>query len=113
VIDRDPHTLAHAHGPDTAHEAARGNQRGKAIHRVLVLRCFAQYGQLTTYAAWLRMRSAGLDLTEVRRRSTDLLNAGLIAETGIKAPLPTGRRANTYLITKAGRDVLAALREDS
>ena len=111
MIDRDPRTLAHADGPETAHEAARGNQAGKAVHRLLVLRVFGQYGHLTTYAAWLRMRSAGLDLTEVRRRSTDLLNAGLIAETGIKAPLPTGRRANTYSITRAGRDVLAALNE--
>ena len=102
----DPRTLSHADGVDTEHEAAAANQAGKAVNRLAVLRVFA-IGPVTTHgAAWLVPQ---LDLTETRRRATDLLNAGLLERTGDTRILPTGRSAHVLRITEAGRAVLKAM----
>jgi hypothetical protein len=119
IANRPPHTLAHAHGPDTEHEAATASPERKAIHRLRLLWHYSMQplGEspwgMSTYHAWetLRLQRCGMDLTEVRRRATDLLNEGLLERTGHKATLPSGRQAHTLRITQAGRDVLAALKE--
>jgi len=122
LANRPPHTLAHTHGVDTEHEAATASQQRKAINRLRLLWAYAMQPYIrrtgrgmSTYHAWdmLRLQHDAMDLTEVRRRATDLLNEGLLERTGHKTVLPTGRSAHQLRITQAGRDVLAALREDS
>lgn len=110
MIDRDPHTLAHREDPDTSIDAAVAGAWRKATHRLVLLIIFDMHMTLTSYDAWEAYRiKHGMDLAEVRRRCTDLLNEGLIERTILKRQLPTGRYAYMLRITEAGKNVLRAL----
>jgi hypothetical protein len=111
VIDRDPRTLAHADGPATSHEAAVANAVGKMLHRERLLVVFDAHMALTTWHAWAFYPALGMDLTEVRRRATDLLKLGLLKRTGQTYELPTGRRAEMLEITELGREAVATMKE--
>ena len=111
MIERDPLTLAHAHGPDTAKEAATLSQVRKATNRAVLLERYARIGEATTEHVWLLCPS--MDLAETRRRATDLLAAGLLQRTGRYATTTSGRNAEQLRISAAGRRVLYSLSKEA
>lgn len=98
TLDRDPRTLAHTYGPETSKSAARGE---RSTHRARVLTAF-QRGPLTSYQAWQAL-SADFDLTEVRRRCTDLKNIGMLAPTGATLPEQPIKAGDVLALTPEGR----------
>jgi hypothetical protein len=81
ALDVDPRTLAHSDGPATAQQAAAANSAGKARHREVVLAAYIAAGRPCSTAEISDLGVPGMDLTEVRRRSTDLLNLGMLERT--------------------------------
>lgn len=107
-LDRDPKVLAHTDDPDTSHAAARAP--GRATNRYCVLRLYRQ--PVTSYHAWLQQENYDddcFDLAEVRRRSTDLLQMGLLKRAGYtRTILATNKEAHVLELTDAGQALLDA-----
>lgn len=107
AIDRPARELAHTHGPATSHAAARGDRN---TNRDLVLRAFRVEPQ-TSFQAYLTVNVLGLDLTEVRRRCTDLKMVGLLEPTGRTIPEQPKKAGQELRLTAEGRTYLGLAAE--
>lgn len=101
ALDVDPRTLAHSDGPATAHQAAAANPEVKSNHRAVVLAAYIAAGTPCSTAELSDLGVPGMDLTEVRRRSTDLLNRGLLERINERDGRP--RPGYRLAVTDAGR----------
>lgn len=91
---------AHAHrrGTDTEKEAAR---RAAPLAKGQAARVLIRLRQMREGSAYdLEPRLDGMDIYAVRRRLTDLKQAGHIVPTGDTATTPSGRRETIYRPTK-------------
>jgi hypothetical protein len=107
-IDVEPKARARRTDPATSHEAARKiNELQAASIQYRVLKAYARAGRHMTRDEVVE--AAGYrpeDGVGVQRRVSELLNAGLLQETGSKRPGLSGRDQRVLSITPAGREAL-------
>lgn len=90
-----PAPRAHRHDPASSHEAARDAKRFQARHCELVLAAVRNFPLSTS--AELAPYVPGLDLTEVRRRLTDLKTAGHVHQINSTVPCSvSGKRVSRW-----------------
>lgn len=97
--------------PDTSRDAAASVTNIGATQSVILDILFNQanthHGIRQQYE---RMRGVFGDLPQVsdsglRTRTRELVDAGLVEDSGFRVELPTGRRAIAWQLTPAGRDL--------
>lgn len=103
VIVPDPRTLARVTDPETSQTAAwRLSGKAGTMRRVL-LECYTHDGGMTAEEAAIR---AGFTAEDgAWKRVSDLLNAGLLEDTGETRPGRSGRQQRVLRITTTGSRV--------
>ena len=96
-----PHPTARASDPATSHAAAATASLRAATDRALVLRIHQQYTSGLTDFELADL--AGRQQTSLGVRRGDLRKAGLIRDSGLKRPAPSGTPATVWVITDEGR----------
>jgi hypothetical protein len=98
-----PHPTARASDPGTSHTAAARASVRAATDRALVLRIHQQWtAGLTDFEL---AELAGRQQTSLGVRRGDLRKAGLIRDSGLKRPAPSGSPATVWIITEEGRAI--------
>lgn len=98
-----PAPTARASDPETSHTAAARASVRAATDRALVLRIHQQWtAGLTDFEL---AEIAGRQQTSLGVRRGDLRKAGLIRDSGLKRPAPSGSPATVWIITDEGRQV--------
>ena len=98
-----PHPTARASDPGTSHAAAATASLRAATDRALVLRIHQQWTSGLTDFELAEL--AGRQQTSLGVRRGDLRKAGLIRDSGLKRPAPSGSPATVWVITDEGRAV--------
>lgn len=107
--DQDPTDLpawfsaptARASDPTTSHEAAGKASARVASDRALVLRIHQRHTSGLTDFELAEL--AGRQQTSLGVRRGDLCKAGLIRNSGLRRPAPSGTNATVWVITDLGR----------
>ncbi len=89
------HTHAHAHDPDTSHDAARQAKGLAERHKAIILRGLG-WGQGTSAEIAARCK---LDYLQVARRISELKRDGKVTDSGQHRASPGGRRASVWRLT--------------
>jgi hypothetical protein len=99
---RNPHELARRTDPATSHAAARalGGKAGTMRRQLLVT---FSLGEATGEEAAI---ASGLDRWQASKRTSDLLAAGLIVDTGRTRTGTAGRQQRVLQITAEGLEAL-------
>lgn len=98
-----PHPTARASDPGTSHTAAARASVRAATDRALVLRIHQQWTSgLTDFEL---AEIAGRQATSLGVRRGDLRKGGLIRDSGLKRPSPSGTPATVWIITEEGRSL--------
>ncbi len=93
--------------PDTSHDAAKAHPNIRARDRMLTLREHLRHPDgLTDFELAANL---GRQQTSLGKRRGELRDAGLIYDTGIRRPAPSGSPAIVWALTDEGRKLLAAL----
>lgn len=98
-----PAPAARASDPVTSHQAAQRVTRTAASDRALVLRIHQQYTSGLTDFELAEM--AGRQQTSLGKRRGELRDLGLIRDSGLKRPAPSGALAVVWVITDDGRSI--------
>lgn len=98
-----PAPTARASDPATSHTAAARASVRAATDRALVLRIHQQWTSGLTDFELAEM--AGRQQTSLGVRRGELRKLGLIRDSGLKRPAPSGTPATVWVITDAGRQV--------
>ncbi len=100
------HTHAHAHDPDTSHDAARRARRLVAQHKFIILntlRLAAVHWLDHPLPSGLTSNEIAqlceLDYLQVARRIKDLKDDGKVEDSGQRRASPGGRKASVWRLT--------------
>lgn len=97
-----PPPTARMTDPDTSHEAAASAAERAATDRALVLRLHREHtAGLTDFEL---ADLAGRQQTSLGVRRGELVKAGLIRNSGLRRPAPSGAAATVWMMTYEGRD---------
>lgn len=88
-------THAHAHDPDTSHDAAAKAQWLAAEHKAIIATVLLFWGPLTSNGI---ASHCELDYLQVARRMKDLCDDGKVVDTGERRASPGGRRAAVWRV---------------
>ena len=90
------HTHAHAHDPDTSHDAARQAKGLATRHKVIIHWALLDWGPMTSNEI---ASHCELDYLQVARRINDLKRDGKVEDTGLRRASPGGRKAAVWAVT--------------
>lgn len=100
-------TRARVTDPDTSQEAASASSEHLAKENARVLRSIAMHQGVSVEAATATRSTIATDLAceggEVSRRITDLVEMGLVVDSGRRLPGRRNRPCTVWILTDAGR----------
>lgn len=90
------HTHAHAHDPDTSHDAARTAQGLAERHKHIICTVLHLANQGAGLTSQEISAYCSLDYHQVARRISDLKRNGKVVDTGQRRASPGGRQAAVW-----------------